>query len=190
MAITQEITLPSGYSGVIPDKATQNEQEFANAVHPFMNSMNADFVPQMQTMGEELNELAVQINTESVSMNQIESNTETIVDDGIEDMDRIKDETIIIRNETESIKDEAVEAKNIALSASNYKGVWDSEYVGGYALGDTVAYGEDRFLSNSDGNTDEPSLNWENITNLSLAQVIDGGNAFTIDALILDGGGA
>ena len=53
--ITEVIPLVSGYSGTIPDKATQTKTEFANNVQPFLNYINAIFVPDNSAMITSLN---------------------------------------------------------------------------------------------------------------------------------------
>ncbi len=49
------------YTGTIPDKATQTPNDFANAVHPYLDYFNATFVPQASTMVDDLNTNATQM---------------------------------------------------------------------------------------------------------------------------------
>ena len=63
MSITETIPSVSTYSGVVPDKATQTKTEFANNVQPYLNYINASFVPQNNAVITSINTWATEANT-------------------------------------------------------------------------------------------------------------------------------
>jgi len=74
MSITETIPSVSVYSGVVPDKATQTKTEFANNVQPYLNYINATFVPEnssmitsINTWTTEANDLATSVNTDATT---------------------------------------------------------------------------------------------------------------------------
>ena len=57
-----ELTQITSYSGIVPNKATQTKEEFANAVYPYLNYFNSTFTPQSQDLVADLNTLSTEIN--------------------------------------------------------------------------------------------------------------------------------
>lgn len=58
-------TLPNinQYAGAVPNAATMNEDEFADAVYPFLLYYNATFVPQLNAHGDALAQFGAEIST-------------------------------------------------------------------------------------------------------------------------------
>ena len=102
--INTVITLPSLYEEIIPNKATQTREEFANNVYPFMVWWNDSNVPQLQTLGQQINSMTNEANSTVVDMNSIKSS-----------VDSYKTSTYNYMNTTEGYKDEALGAKNDIL---------------------------------------------------------------------------
>ena len=63
MSITENIPSVSAYTGVVPDKKTQTKIEFANNVQPYLNYINAVFVPQNNAMITSINTWTTEANT-------------------------------------------------------------------------------------------------------------------------------
>ena len=73
--MTQLPTLTT-YPGAVPDKSTMDKDEFANAVHPYLNWFNDTYTPQMQSWTEKMNTLSGEVQTASDTAQQAASDAE------------------------------------------------------------------------------------------------------------------
>jgi len=64
------------YSGVIPDKASQSKDEFADAINPYLNFWNVTAVPQLQDWGTKLRTLATEISDFATSAESSKTSAE------------------------------------------------------------------------------------------------------------------
>lgn len=71
----QEISLLPVYAGVIPNKATQNDYDFANNIFGFINYSGNTLIPFFNETITDLNILSGQINTKA---NEVATNTQTV----------------------------------------------------------------------------------------------------------------
>ena len=95
MAITVTITAPNPYTGIVPDKTTQTEDEFANAVHPYLNWQNFNFTPELQQTVQDLNDFKTQANTLKEEVNSDKTATLNYMNT----TEGYRDETLGYRNE-------------------------------------------------------------------------------------------
>ena len=73
--MTQLPTL-TPYGGAVPNKETMDREEFANAVHPYLNYFNRIFVPQMQSWSEKMNTLAGEVSEAAQTAQQASQTAE------------------------------------------------------------------------------------------------------------------
>lgn len=132
--ITEAVPTLTVYGGVVPNKATQTVDEFANAVHPYMNFFNTDSIPEVQAFRTSLNTLATQMNT-------------------------LADE---VNTASQSASDSATQASayaTLAINSANFKGDWVANFeTVGYALGYIVTYTDGhKYQSKVSNNLVEPT---------------------------------
>lgn len=79
------VTVPgmTQYTGTVPNKATQTKEEFANAVHPYLNYFNSTFTPNLTAVSTALTTFKTEVNELAVEVNTNASETKTARDEAV-----------------------------------------------------------------------------------------------------------
>ena len=118
-----EQTIPSvpAYTGVIPDKSTQSEIEFANNVYPFHVFYNSEWIASVGNMATALEEYRLQANSLQVDINGVRLTTLGYKNDALD----YKDTALVYRNEAIQAK-QAIDGYVVPTNATYTPGQIDA----------------------------------------------------------------